>query len=97
VKNVNTITTDFAQVGNNLKEVDLAQTVNGIDATFLELKEVSRKMNSNEGSLGLLINDRALYDNLPLTSNIANLLVVDFKQNPKRYVNISVFGSKKDK
>lgn len=97
VKNVNTITTDFAQVGNNLKDVDLAKTVNGIDATILELKEVSRKMNSNEGSLGLLINDRALYDNLSNTSNNANLLVVDIKQNPKRYINISVFGSKKNK
>ncbi|MBN1463665.1 MAG: MCE family protein, partial [Paludibacteraceae bacterium] len=97
VKNVNTITTDFAQVGNNLKEVDLAKTVDGIDATILELKEVSRKMNSNEGSLGLLINDRALYDNLSNTSNNANLLVVDIKQNPKRYLNISVFGSKKEK
>lgn len=97
VKNVNTITTDFAQVGNNLKEVNLAKTVDGIDATILELKEVSRKMNSNEGSLGLLINDRALYDNLSNTSNNANLLVVDIKQNPKRYLNISVFGSKKEK
>ena len=97
MKNVNTITTDFATVGNNMKDINFAKTAQGIDSTMVNLQNVTEKMNSKEGSLGLLINDRALYDNLNSTSNNANNLVIDLKENPKRYVHFSVFGGKKDK
>lgn len=93
-KSVSNITSDFSIVSNNLKSVDFAKTVGGIDATMADLQGVTKKMNSKEGTLGLLINDRALYDNLSSTSSNANLLMVDFKENPKRYVHFSVFAPK---
>ena len=61
-----------------------------------ELKGVIGKINSPNGSLGLLINDKKLYQNLESTSRSLNILLDDFRVHPKRYVNISVFG-KKDK
>jgi phospholipid/cholesterol/gamma-HCH transport system substrate-binding protein len=53
-------------------------------------------MNSTNGSLGLLLNDKKLYQNLEGTSRSLNTLLDDVRLHPKRYVNISVFG-KKDK
>ncbi|MDR3704989.1 MAG: MlaD family protein [Paludibacteraceae bacterium] len=95
VHNVDKMTEDFSVVGNNVRNIDFAKTTNTIDQTMLQLQNVAQKMNSNQGSLGLLINDRALYDNLTSTSQNANLLLIDIKQNPKNYVHFSVFGKKK--
>jgi phospholipid/cholesterol/gamma-HCH transport system substrate-binding protein len=60
------------------------------------LNGVIKKIDSKEGSLGLLVNDKTLYNNLTNTVRSANILMDDLKTHPKRYVNISVFG-KKDK
>jgi len=95
VHNVDKMTEDFSVVGGNVRNIDFAKTANTIDQTMLQLQNVTQKMNSNQGTLGLLINDRALYDNLANTSQNANLLLIDIKQNPKNYVHFSVFGKKK--
>jgi phospholipid/cholesterol/gamma-HCH transport system substrate-binding protein len=54
------------------------------------------KAGSKDGSLGLLMTDKTLYNNLTNTVRSANILLDDLRTHPKRYVNISVFG-KKDK
>ena len=59
-------------------------------------KESSEKINSKESSIGLLLNDKTLYNNLEATTNKINILLDDIRVHPKRYVNFSVFG-KKDK
>ena len=60
------------------------------------MNELLTKVNSDKGSLGMLMNDKALYNNLNSTVRSANTLMDDLRIHPKRYVNISVFG-KKDK
>ena len=52
------------------------------------------KINNGEGSLGMLLNDKALYVNLNSTAASADKLLIDLKQSPKRYVHFSLFGSK---
>ena len=76
--------------------LDIEKTLTSLDVTVTELKNTIGKVNSDKGSLGLLINDTKLYNNLNATSNKLNLLLDDVRVHPKRYVNISVFG-KKDK
>lgn len=77
-------------------QLEIEKTLRSLDLTVTELKNMMAKINSDKGTLGLLINDPKLYNNLNATSNKLNLLLDDFRVHPKRYVNISVFG-KKDK
>ena len=94
IDNVNTLTTDFKAVSNNIKGIDFASTVGNIDQTINNLNLMSDKINNGEGTLGLLLTDKELYFNLANTTGSANNLLIDLKNNPKRYVHFSVFGSK---
>ncbi len=80
----------------SLSEADFKGTVNNLKTAIESLNGVVAKMNSSNGSMGLLLNDKTLYNNLTNTVRSANILVDDLRTHPKRYVNISVFG-KKDK
>ncbi len=91
VGNLKTMTDNFSEVSSNLKELDLASTVNAVNETLANLKMTTDKLNSTDNSVGLLLNDRALYDNLNSTMDNASKLLLDLKQNPKRYVHFSVF------
>lgn len=91
-----------------LARTDLQATLGGVDAALVDLRQtlqsssgaienlnaVTRKIDSGEGSLGMLINDRGLYDRLERTAANTDLLLQDFRLNPKRYVNVSVFGKR---
>ncbi len=87
--NVNTTTQQLASL-------NLQRTMDSVQATINQLNDVVYKIDHNNGTLGLLMNDRKLYDNLRNTALGLEILIDDIKVHPKRYVNISVF-SKKDK
>lgn len=95
--NVDSLSADFGEFGANLKQIDLQAAISGIDKTIENLNLITQKINDPDGSLGLLINDKDLYDNLSNTAASAEQLLTDIKENPKRYINISVFGKKADK
>ena len=94
VENLKGITTNFESVSGQLKALDLAGTMQAVDATLANLKLTTDKLNSADNSLGLLLNDRQLYDNLNGTMENASLLLLDLREDPKRYVHFSLFGSK---
>ncbi|MCD8305159.1 MAG: MlaD family protein [Prevotella sp.] len=81
-------------VMQTLDAADLAATMQQIDATLNELHAAVAALNSADGTLGKLMNDPAIYDNLAATLADADSLVTDLKANPKRYVHFSVFGGK---
>ena len=87
--NANTLT-------QHLSEIDIASTMQKVDHTLRNVEQMTAKLNSNEGTLGLLMRDPGLYNNLNATMMHADSLMIDLKQHPKRYVHFSVFG-KKDK
>ena len=80
----------------NLAAVDVAGTMAKVDQTVANMEQFTAKLNSNEGTLGLLLNDRQLYLNLNKTLVSADTLLNNLREHPKRYVHFSLFG-KKDK
>lgn len=108
MNNVNSFTKNLADnnekitktVGNveaatdKLAKSDLNGTVSQLKASIEKLNNILGKLNSTDGSIGLLMNDKTLYNNLTNTVRSANILMDDLRTHPKRYVNISVFGRK---
>lgn len=80
----------------SLASAKIPETVQNLNGTVSDLRAAINRINSTNGSLGLLINDKRLYQNMESTTRSLNTLLDDFRLHPKRYVNISVFG-KKDK
>ena len=80
----------------NLAAVDVASTVAKVDQTLANVQQLTSKLNNNKGTLGLLMNDETLYNNLTNTVLSADSLLNNLREHPKRYVHFSLFG-KKDK
>lgn len=78
----------------NLSKVDVAGTMAKVDATLQNVEEFTAQLNDREGSLGLLMHDPALYNNMNSTLRSADSLLIDLKAHPKRYVHFSLFGRK---
>ena len=93
---VNQVCDNFITLSDNLNQIDYVHTMQKIDATLSNVKDMTDKLNRKDNSLGLLLNDREIYDNLNATSSNAANLLQDLKTHPKRYVHFSLFG-KKDK
>lgn len=102
---LNQASTNLNKLSENLAGVDVQSTMQQVNSALNEVEGFSRninnlsgqlntRLNSKDNSLGLLMNDRGLYDNLNRTFQNADSLVTDLKAHPKRYVHFSVFGKK---
>ncbi len=80
----------------NLANIDIESTMRQVNNTLANVEAVTASLNNKQGTLGLLMNDPALYNNLNNTMRDADSLLVNLKAHPKRYVHFSLFG-KKDK
>lgn len=93
---LNSILENAKTASAKFADIDLKNTLDTLSIAVDNFKKGSAKFNSKDGSLGLLLNDKTLYNNLQSTTDKLNILLDDIRVHPKRYVNISVFG-KKDK
>ncbi len=92
--NFQNLTASFSKLGDSLNNAGLPATLRSLESTVANLDRVLAKINANDGTLGKLVNDQELYENLNNASRELDLLLQDFRLNPKRYVNVSVFGKK---
>ena len=94
VRKANGVLDNTNRLTANLASLDVQGTLNKVNQTLESAHQFTEKLNNNQGSLGLLMNDTKLYDNLTSTMSHADSLVIDLKAHPKRYVHFSVFGRK---
>ena len=92
----NGILTNAEGVTQKLNDIDIVATMQKVDRAMANVEQTTAKLNSNDGTLGLLMRDADLYNNMNATMQSADSLLIDMRQHPKRYVHFSVFG-KKDK
>ncbi|MBO1363147.1 MCE family protein [Prevotella sp. A2931] len=78
----------------NLAQVDVQGTMDQVNKTLANVQEFTDRLNHNSGSLGLLMRDPALYNNLAATMKSADSLLINVREHPKRYVHFSLFGKK---
>jgi phospholipid/cholesterol/gamma-HCH transport system substrate-binding protein len=100
-KKFDRIAANFSQLSDSLKGAPVGPAMRKLNATMTEaqgtMTTLNRSLSDQSGSLGKLINDTLLYNNLNATAASTNSLLTDFQANPKRYVHFSVFGGGKDK
>jgi phospholipid/cholesterol/gamma-HCH transport system substrate-binding protein len=97
------LTGTFTQAGDNvsaladnLNKLDLKATLDSVNQTINSVHRMMEQIQNPNGTLGKLMTDPSVYDNLDHTVQSADSLLTDFKAHPKRYIHFSVFG-KKDK
>lgn len=94
VSNFNKVSDNFVKISDSLNKADLGTTVKSLNSTLNKLDGIMAGIDSGKGSMGKLMKDEALYQNLERTSKELELLLQDVRLNPTRYVNVSVFGKK---
>lgn len=94
LKNTEKITSNINQITDSLSTVNIAEMIKTAEKTLNNFNEIAEKINSTEGTVGKLINDEEMYNNLAAASKELELLLKDLKENPKRYVHFSIFGKK---
>ena len=96
ITRANNVLDQSGQLASNLSAVNVEETMTKVSETLENLRRFTDKLNANDGSLGLLLNDKKLYQNLNSTIAHADSLLINLREHPKRYFHFSVFG-KKDK
>jgi phospholipid/cholesterol/gamma-HCH transport system substrate-binding protein len=84
-------------ISDNIAQANLTQLLADAETSMAQTKIIVEKINQSQGSLGLMVNDKALYNNLTDASKSLDELLSDLKGQPKRYVNFSLFGGGKSK
>lgn len=86
--NLKSVSGDIKEITNELNQMDMKSTFDSIDETVNNLRALTGKINSNDNSLGLLLNDTKLHDSLNVTIDEAARLLEDIRLNPDRYLTI---------
>ncbi|MCD8237049.1 MAG: MlaD family protein [Prevotellaceae bacterium] len=96
IRKTNTICANLETTTNNMKDVDLNEIALNANKTMEGLQLFTNRLNNENSTLGLFLNDASVYNHLDSTMMNASMLLQDLREHPKRYVHFSLFG-KKDK
>jgi phospholipid/cholesterol/gamma-HCH transport system substrate-binding protein len=94
VSNLNKVTSDFSKISDSLRKADLGKTAKNLEKTLANVDKIIANLQAGKGTMGKILNDEALYNNLNKTSKELELLLQDVRLYPTRYVNVSLFGKK---
>lgn len=87
----------YKNFGDTLSALQLQQTLNKAQTTFNDISTTLNKLNNGDGTMAQLMNNDSLYNSLDSASKNLDRLMIDLRENPKRYVHFSIFGRKDKK
>ena len=93
-KNAKKITDDFSKVSGDLAQTDLGNTVKQLEKTLGNVNGLLADIKQGKGTLGKMMSDEKMYNNLTNASKEMEELLREMKLNPKRFVHFSLFGKK---
>lgn len=93
-ENITSTISNAKTASEKLAALEIQPTIDSLGALISQLKATAAKISSPDGTLGALINDKQLYNKLNDAILSAEILMDDLRKNPKRYVNLSIFGRK---
>ncbi len=88
------IINNFSSISDSLAKVNLVKTIQNTDKVINDISVITDKINKGKGSIGMLINNDSLYNNIQTSADELKKLLEDMRLNPNRYVHFSVFGRK---
>ncbi len=94
---IGTIINNFSNMSDSLSKANITQTLHKTEDAVTQLQTILKQVNSGQSSLGALIDDKSLYNNLDNASKQLNTLLIDVQEHPKRYVSFPIFSSGKEK
>lgn len=92
--NVDKASANFAKITDSISKANIGKTVKSLERTLASVDKIMADVQSGKGTLGKLAKDETMYTNLAKSSKELELLLQDFRLNPTRYVNVSLFGKK---
>jgi len=91
------IVSNFDQIADTLAKANLAEVIVNVNNTLVQIEETVRKINTGDGDVAKLLNEDELYIKLGNSLLSLDELLIDIKKNPKKYINVTVFGKKEKK
>ena len=91
---ISTIINNLSSVSDSLAQADIKQTIDKTYEALAQTQEIIEKINKGEGSIGMLINNDTLYNNIEKATLDLDKLLIDLREHPKKYVHFSIFGKK---
>ena len=94
IDNFEKISSNLSEVSNELNSFGLSSLLSNLEVSVDGISSIVNKLDSDKSTIGKLINEDEVYNNLNLSIESLNSLISDIKENPKKYVHFSVFGRK---
>lgn len=92
---ISNVLTNIESLTDSLAKSQIKSTINNVDSALYVFNKILAKIDNGDGSIGMLLNDKGLYENLENSSKELELLIADMKSRPKRYVSFSLIGGTK--
>ena len=92
--NLDKVSTNFSKVSDTLAKANIGKMLRSLEDASAKVDNLMVEIQSGKGTLGKLMKDEVLYNNLAKTSKELEILLQDVRLNPTRYINVSVFGKK---
>ena len=96
LNNLATISDNMNQLSDSLAQSNIKQSIDNFETTLIKLNGLLANLEEGKGSMGKLLKDEQLYNNIESSTKEIELLIKDLKEHPKRYVHFSLFGKKEE-